>query len=134
MAEIQKGLGVTFKVGPGQKLMKDSPEGKLYVGPRKKKAAVPAAPKKDSAKPVESQAMMPRGPRLAPPVMAAPMLNPAPTVPTPVPVEPPYVPNIADPVGGDRQDWTTYYPPIMKDGGRVRGDGACRCKTKGRMV
>lgn len=58
-----KGLGVTFKIGPGQKLMKDSMEGPLYVGPKKKAAPSPSAPK---AKPKADMPKRPISPTPAP--------------------------------------------------------------------
>lgn len=136
-----KGLGVTFKVGPGQKIMKDSMDGPLYVGPRKKDGA-----KKDSPKAVRKP--VPKPPTKMPkrPVTPTPdrggKYNPL-TNTTVMPGGK----VVAGPVGGrsfgdvspEKEKpagkrfnplTSTYY----KNGGRIRGDGAARVKTKGRCL
>lgn len=52
----EKGVGVTFKIGPGQKLMKEG-NGPLYVGPRKKAEVVKPKPRpKAEDKPAKPEA------------------------------------------------------------------------------
>lgn len=180
----KKGLGVTFKIGPGQKLMKDSPEGKLYVGPRKKAVVVPA--KKEE--PVKAPAPEVK----APPPAVKPEGNvttyendpykdsPKITGENIPPITPPPAPGIVLSAQTEyerlRKDPETYYRDYenrgkydrrpdqawyssygenmgaakrlafekspsrfrpagaMKNGGKVRGDGMARIKTKGRSV
>lgn len=159
MARKEEGLGVTFKVGPGQKMIKRGMEGKLEVSGGKPKARPPVSgptpgPKKPTQakpavsafKPVESQRKMPRGPM--PSSKPEQSSSSEPFISTDV------VPGIETSsvrrfkinpkalTRGTKKDDGTFYgnpleedrPALYKSGGRVRGDGACRCKTKGKMV
>jgi len=68
--KIEKGLGATFVIGPGQSMMKDSMKGPLYVGPKKKSAPSQKnkAPKKEAPKaPPKTQVPTPK-PKAKPPV------------------------------------------------------------------
>lgn len=141
----EKGVGVTFKIGPGQKLMKEG-DGPLYVGPRKKAEAAkpkpkpkpkpevkpdpfanykgqeqrfrPAPPKEEGKyNPLTNTTVMPGGKIVSGPVGGRTFGD----------VSPPK----EKPVGKRFNPLTsTYY----RDGGKVRGDGMSRVKTKGRCL
>ena len=155
MARKEEQLGVTFKIGPGQKLIKRGMDAKLEVSggnpavKPKSKPVAKVADTKPAPKPVESQSSMPRGPapnravgdmgtkdaksgfRTTPSAMD--MATSAKPAPTPMAQDRRVV---GKGVGPYRDDGYNMYPrdPGMKNGGKVRGDGKCRCTTKGRMV
>jgi hypothetical protein len=157
MARKEEGLGVTFKIGPGQKLIKRGMDAKLEVSggapafKPKPKPVAKVADTKPAPTPVESQSNMPRGPapkpavgdmgtkdaksgyRKQPSAMDMATANAKPAAPVPSAQDRRVV---GRGVGPYRDDGYNMYPrdPGMKNGGKVRGDGKCRCTTKGRMV
>lgn len=184
----KKGLGVTFKIGPGQKLMKDSPGGKLYVGPKKK--AAPASDKDAPAPKGATPILPPRTPTPKPIVKPEgnvttyennpykdspkitgeniPPVGPPPSPPASGSAQAEYDKLRKDPKTYARdyenlkkydrradQAWYSSYGEnmgaakklafekspsrfrpagAMKNGGKVRGDGMARIKTKGRSI
>jgi hypothetical protein len=139
-----EGLGVTFKIGPGQKLMKDSMEGPLYVGPKKKEAAAPKPKAKPEAK--KPEVKMPKRPVSPTPYSKPDALRFNPLTSTTVNSDG-SVESGAKGVGaknyGDLSKpeekppgkrfnplTSTYY----KNGGCVRGDGVSRVRTKGKLL
>lgn len=154
------GLGVTFKIGPGQKLIKKGIDAPLRVsgGPSLAKPKPKPLPQPAGAKPVESQGAMPRGPSM-PSIKPVESQRRMPRGPmAPAAKDEPFISTDVVPgtdtssvrvikinpgalTKGTKKDDGTFYgnptaedsPPLYKNGGQIRGDGAARVKTKGKM-
>lgn len=141
----KKGLGVTFKIGPGQKMMKDSMDGPLYVGP-KKKSAPPATKKAKPETKAKPPKKMPKRPVTPTPYNKPDRKSFNPLTSTTLNEDGSVVSGAAG--VGARKFGDVSKPPeklpgkrfnpltstYYKDGGRVRGDGMSRVKTKGRCI